>query len=337
MKTKLTHLIVFLMLVCGLNQVYGQWTVYTCDVTPDAADPVWVKSDVTEGVTDGAAPVHCTVEDDPDIEGNKVIKIEQLVKEPNVRESWIMPWGTSDPNTGATVVARGKPTPEILAAGSDDTDYRYFFLTTRNGVASDNFSWKYPGVLSSKSIVGVEEISFPGDDWHIFRININNDSINVYVDENPTPVIAGISDKTVDDSYIKIGDQKKNYPCGIYYDWVAWDTTGAYAPGEGTAFPSELTGISTSARDNIEIGSDLSVYPNPFSGNTIIGYEVRTGSMTRIDIFDMTGKLVRNLMNELQLPGKHEVVFNAEGLPAGMYYCRMRTGESVSAIKMTHR
>jgi hypothetical protein len=81
-----------MLLGFGLGQLFGQWTVYTCDVTPNTANPAWGRASVTEGVTDGASPVLCSVVDDPDITGNKLLMIEELVGDK--RESWkIFPLG----------------------------------------------------------------------------------------------------------------------------------------------------------------------------------------------------------------------------------------------------
>ena len=172
-------------------------------------------------------------------------------------------------------------------------------------------------------------------DWHIFRFTLKNDQVNVYLDEDPTPFISATITEADTVAHIRFGDNKKNQFSGSFYDWFIFDVSGAFAPGEGTPLPGILTGLpTTSVRDNLETGGILSVYPNPFTGNTRIGYEVKTNSMTRIDVIDMTGKLVNNLINEVQFPGKHEVIFNAEGLTSGMYYCRMRSGGLVSVTKI---
>jgi hypothetical protein len=40
------------------------------------------------------------------------------------------------------------------------------------------------------------------------------------------------------------------------------------------------------------------------------------------------------MIEHKQPEGKHEVLWNAEGLPAGMYYCRIETGDNVGSGKM---
>ena len=79
MKTKFLLLTTFLMLAFSLNEIYGQWNVFKCETLPENSFPVWVKKDVTPGVTDGPASVLTFLEDDPDITGNKFLRIEELL------------------------------------------------------------------------------------------------------------------------------------------------------------------------------------------------------------------------------------------------------------------
>ena len=171
-------------------------------------------------------------------------------------------------------------------------------------------------------------------------MTLKNDATALYVNEDALAVIAGNSSKATSDNFMKVGDNSGGTRSGNLYDWIIWDVSGAYAPGEGTALPSDLTGLPgggpSSARD-LNMESNLSAFPNPFTGTTTIAYSVETTSMTRLDVYDVTGKLVKNLFNDIQVPGRHEIAFSAEGMPAGMYYCRARSDNSVSVVKMLLR
>lgn len=172
-------------------------------------------------------------------------------------------------------------------------------------------------------------------------MTLKNDAVNVYLDEDPLAIITGITPKTTDNSIVRFGiNNTKPAFQGQLFDWIAWDATGAYAPGEGTALPSELTGLpggGPSSVSDIRTTENLSAYPNPFTSGTTIAYKVETTSMTRIDVYDVTGKLVKNLFNDIQVPGTHELKFSGENMPAGMYYCHARSGNSVSVVKMLLR
>ena len=75
-------------------------------------------------------------------------------------------------------------------------------------------------------------------------------------------------------------------------------------------------------------------YPNPFNPRTIISYQLPSAAFVEISIFDMLGRKVATLINTRQPAGKYEIPFNASGLAAGVYFCRMRTQEVRQVIKL---
>ena len=54
----------------------------------------------------------------------------------------------------------------------------------------------------------------------------------------------------------------------------------------------------------------LGNYPNPFNPMTTIEYEIPAVSDVHVRIFDLKGALVRELLNETQSAGLHQVVWN---------------------------
>lgn len=66
-------------------------------------------------------------------------------------------------------------------------------------------------------------------------------------------------------------------------------------------------------------------YPNPFTTKTTI--EFRTlGGHSLVQVFDPLGRLVAVPADGQYAAGKHQVAFDAEGLPPGNYYCRFQNG-----------
>jgi len=64
-------------------------------------------------------------------------------------------------------------------------------------------------------------------------------------------------------------------------------------------------------------------YPNPFNPSTTIRYEVPTSSRVRIAVYDVLGREVAVLVDEVKQTGQHSVTWNADGMASGMYYCRL--------------
>ncbi|MEX2089851.1 MAG: T9SS type A sorting domain-containing protein, partial [Bacteroidota bacterium] len=53
-----------------------------------------------------------------------------------------------------------------------------------------------------------------------------------------------------------------------------------------------------------------------------------------IRVYDILGREVRTLFNGIQRGGEHQVLFDASGLPTGVYVYRLVAGEFVESRKM---
>lgn len=73
-------------------------------------------------------------------------------------------------------------------------------------------------------------------------------------------------------------------------------------------------------------------YPNPFNPSTTISYDVPQASNIEIRVFDITGRLVKTLVNEFKNPGKYSITFEAANLASGVYLYQLKTN-SFSAVK----
>jgi hypothetical protein len=75
-------------------------------------------------------------------------------------------------------------------------------------------------------------------------------------------------------------------------------------------------------------------FPNPFNSFVTIEYELEEAGEIVLRIYNITGMEVQLLVNERQPSGKHRLLWNAEGLPAGIYFYRLQSGNEVSIGKM---
>ena len=73
--------------------------------------------------------------------------------------------------------------------------------------------------------------------------------------------------------------------------------------------------------------------PNPFVGNTNIPFTLKQGGNVQLDVFDMNGRHVSNLLNEIRSAGNHQVRFDAANLSAGHYAFRL-TVNGVTATRL---
>jgi len=73
-------------------------------------------------------------------------------------------------------------------------------------------------------------------------------------------------------------------------------------------------------------------YPNPFNPTTNIEFSAPKKGSVRISVFDMTGREVATLINEVLSIGKYRVDFNASNLSSGTYFYKL-TAEGYSSVK----
>ena len=84
------------------------------------------------------------------------------------------------------------------------------------------------------------------------------------------------------------------------------------------------------------IGYSLGNYPNPFNTTTIIQYSIPKDEYVKLVVYDVTGKVVKELVNgQHQLgAGIYNIAFNASGYASGTYYYKIEAGEYKSTQKM---
>ena len=110
------------------------------------------------------------------------------------------------------------------------------------------------------------------------------------------------------------------YPESDRYGWGLIDALAAvnYDP----------TGIETS--ENLISGIKLYNYPNPFNPETAIHY-TDLAKNSKINVYNISGKIISEYSN---LSGSGKIKFNAENLPAGVYFCSVYNENMMNTIKM---
>jgi hypothetical protein len=79
--------------------------------------------------------------------------------------------------------------------------------------------------------------------------------------------------------------------------------------------------------------------PNPFTDETHIEYFAEKAGLQTIEIYDLQGKKIKNLDSDPEGIGKHSVTWDGKDdagipVPAGIYLCVVKTGESVLRCKI---
>jgi hypothetical protein len=146
---------------------------------------------------------------------------------------------------------------------------------------------------------------------------------------------------------------------GIVYYAPDHDFEGTLRPGDASTdigADEDLMGVGTdelqdAGRSEAEIppwrDCGLQVFPNPAFGISKIKYQIAeiknqlavgswqsaVGGKVCITLHDISGKLIKTLLNEEQAPGEHVFYLDTSGLRAGIYLIRLQAGDAVATQK----
>ena len=109
-----------------------------------------------------------------------------------------------------------------------------------------------------------------------------------------------------------------------------------YTGINGIAISSETVGITeipgTQVPDKFAL---MQNYPNPFNPTTKIRFNVPaslSNQTVNLSIYDLTGKLIAQIVNQNLNAGNYEVEWNAAAYATGVYYYKL-SGENFSEVK----
>jgi hypothetical protein len=75
-------------------------------------------------------------------------------------------------------------------------------------------------------------------------------------------------------------------------------------------------------------------YPNPFNPSTSISYQLPANSFVSLKVFDMLGREVATLVDEVKNAGTYSTTWNASGFGSGIYFCKMQAGSFSATRKL---
>ncbi len=108
-----------------------------------------------------------------------------------------------------------------------------------------------------------------------------------------------------------------------------------YSPTITMSIYAVLNG--TSVNDEKQLPEKYSLaqnYPNPFNPTTRISYSIAESGFVTLKVFDILGREVSTLVNEVKPAGRFEVEFSASELPTGTYIYRLTAGNYQTINKM---
>lgn len=97
----------------------------------------------------------------------------------------------------------------------------------------------------------------------------------------------------------------------------------------------DLPAADFNEEPDLPLGFELKQnYPNPFNPTTTIRYDLKKIGKVKLEVFDITGKLVTTLVDYAQGIGIYEVHFDGRRLSSGTYIYRLQVGNKISSKRM---
>ena len=75
-------------------------------------------------------------------------------------------------------------------------------------------------------------------------------------------------------------------------------------------------------------------YPNPFNPSTVLSFQLPVAGFVSLKIFDISGREVSSLVNEVKDAGYYSVTFDAKNLSSGTYFYKLSTDKFSDVKKM---
>jgi hypothetical protein len=82
------------------------------------------------------------------------------------------------------------------------------------------------------------------------------------------------------------------------------------------------------------VSYSFNAYPNPFNPVTTLTFGIEHPGEVRIELFNVAGQHVRELVNQHYETGTHQVVLDAKELPSGIYFAQLQAGAFVAIEKV---
>ena len=169
--------------------------------------------------------------------------------------------------------------------------------------------------------------------WHSSIDPDDGDTVvyRILLDTTANPVTV-IDTSNSDTTY-----QLANLPVGGQYFWtiIAIDRDSAFSYASDTSY--FFMNFDNSIADSAAIPSEYCLepnYPNPFNSITIIKFSLPRPSLVYIEIYDIEGREIGSPLHQEMPAGYHQIRWESNNLPSGIYFYRINAGDFSETRKM---
>ena len=256
---------------------------------------------------------------------------------------------------------------DTLFPQPDTTGFRSYYFETECGTVGSNWDIIDDGQCSNGKYVtvkaGTQSLEqAPAGDENSIIIPFTVDSTDTY------GLYARLNCPTYDDDsfWIKMDNGGYSMNNGLVTSGWGWVNLGDYSMTEGEhtliigyredgalldkiavtnadfapvglGEEAENLCTETGMKDSEQTPVDFRLgqnYPNPFNPDTVIEYDISKSGRVKIALFDLSGKKISDIVDEIQSTGNKKVSVNLGHLASGTYFYTLSFNHSRSTKKM---
>lgn len=217
-----------------------------------------------------------------------------------------------------------------------------FYVTSAPGIeslataAGSAGTLIFPFTVETSGIINLyARLNCPTADNDSFWVKLDNGAFSIFNGLTTT----GWEWKKLTSLYLNKGQHKITITYredGAKLDKISLINGGNPPSGKGEDMPDACVPIPTGIHSiQLQVGYSLDQnYPNPFSGKTLISFEIPEENQVSLKIYNMLGAEIGELAGKKYTKGKHTVEFSSENLSEGIYFYKMKAGKYSSSQKM---
>jgi len=226
---------------------------------------------------------------------------------------------------------------EIFNTGSSEVNLTGLFLTDD---LSQPIKWAFPDISLKPGeflLVWTDNDPEQGSLHTNFKLSASGEQLGLFrqVDQNSFLL----------DS-LSFTSQSGEFSCGRYPDGKDGFLLLPPTPGKSNISSTGINDFFNPAEQHA-ISKKFIIeqnYPNPFNSSTTINFTLPNSgkvpsSLVSIKIFNLTGQIVRNLVNQRYVPGKYQISWDGQNeagdaVGSGTYFCQVTAGKFMAIRKM---
>lgn len=201
--------------------------------------------------------------------------------------------------------------------------------STTNKIYVANYGSNNVSIIDGTNDSVVATISVGGSPCGICENPITNRIYVANSSSNNISIINGMNDTVI--QAIKVG-QNPEFIAINPQDSLIY--VSCYDAGGVWVLKDDGIGVEENPKNIKNQDTKLEIYPNPIIHSISIQYYIPAKAKVSLNICDITGRTVRTLVNSQQEKGNYSIKLDTKGLPTGIYFTTLQTGNYKETKKL---